>query len=194
MHRSLRQPGHGCCQGQPVQRYGRAIQNRIACTNLTKEQEPFIFGGCGKAVICALRADVSKVNTLPKLRWEKVRGWRGGEEEEEEREGRMKQAVYVVLNTAKVHITIYPVEGASGGAIRRPWLNIPTQFVSLDPCHSSCLNHIKGSVTSGCGEAVPLPLTCSQHQQRPPPPLPSPTHTHPGPGVCTGCASCRESV
>ena len=29
--------------------------------------------------------------------------------------------------------------GASGGAILNPWLKIPTQLVSLDPCHSNCL-------------------------------------------------------
>ena len=36
-------------------------------------------------------------------------------------------------------LTIYPVTGASGGAILSPWLKIPTQLVSRDPCHSSIL-------------------------------------------------------
>ena len=34
---------------------------------------------------------------------------------------------------------MYPVTGASGGATLRPWLRIPTQLVSREPCHSRCL-------------------------------------------------------
>ena len=33
---------------------------------------------------------------------------------------------------------MYPVTGASGGAMRRPWERMPTQFVRREPCHSSC--------------------------------------------------------
>ena len=32
---------------------------------------------------------------------------------------------------------MYPVTGASGGAIRSPCERIPTQFVRREPCHSS---------------------------------------------------------
>ena len=35
--------------------------------------------------------------------------------------------------------TMYPVTGASGGAILKPWLMIPTQFVKRDPCHNNIL-------------------------------------------------------
>ena len=34
---------------------------------------------------------------------------------------------------------MYPVTGASGGAILNPWLRMPTQLVRREPCHSSCL-------------------------------------------------------
>ena len=34
---------------------------------------------------------------------------------------------------------MYPVTGASGEATLRPWLRIPTQLVSREPCHSRCL-------------------------------------------------------
>ena len=36
-------------------------------------------------------------------------------------------------------LTMYPVTGASGGAIRSPWLRIPIQLVRRDPCHSNIL-------------------------------------------------------
>jgi hypothetical protein len=41
---------------------------------------------------------------------------------------------------------IYPVEGASGGAIFNPSDNIPTKFVILEPCHNNFLfsNYLNG--------------------------------------------------
>ena len=44
-------------------------------------------------------------------------------------------------------LTIYPVTGASGGAILNPWLKIPTQFVSREPCHNNILKRKKSSLT-----------------------------------------------
>lgn len=38
---------------------------------------------------------------------------------------------------------MYPVTGASGGAILRPLLKIPTQLVSREPCHSNILGKKK---------------------------------------------------
>ena len=46
-----------------------------------------------------------------------------------------KTEVYMALYI----LTMYPVTGASGGAILSPWLSIPTQFVNRDPCQSSIL-------------------------------------------------------
>ena len=34
---------------------------------------------------------------------------------------------------------MYPVTGASGGAILSPLASIPTQLVNLDPCHNNIL-------------------------------------------------------
>ena len=34
---------------------------------------------------------------------------------------------------------MYPVTGASGGAMRSPWPKIPAQFVIREPCHNNIL-------------------------------------------------------
>jgi hypothetical protein len=41
---------------------------------------------------------------------------------------------------------MYPVTGASGGAILNPCFKIPTQFVSRDPCHNSFLKNKQKSL------------------------------------------------
>jgi hypothetical protein len=41
---------------------------------------------------------------------------------------------------------MYPVTGASGGAILNPCFKIPTQFVSRDPCHSNFLKNKQKSL------------------------------------------------
>ena len=39
----------------------------------------------------------------------------------------------VYTHTHRRERTIYPVAGASGGAILSPWLSIPTKFVNREP-------------------------------------------------------------
>ena len=46
--------------------------------------------------------------------------------------------------------TMYPVTGASGGAMRSPWPRIPAQLVSRDPCHSNILNTRQCKLVTWC--------------------------------------------
>ena len=45
-------------------------------------------------------------------------------------------------------LTMYPVTGASGGAILSPWLRMPAQLESREPCHSSILLPVASSKRS----------------------------------------------
>ena len=107
---------------------------------LAQEQQSNVFGARGKAVIRTFAGHVGEIDSLSKL---KKRKENLALEEYRMKGKRMRKEGEV--------FTMYPVTGASGGAIRNPWFSIPTQFVSLEPCHRSILKHT--AIVKGFGGA-----------------------------------------